>query len=74
MERKEVYSSPSIWELPHCQGLSLLFSLSAEAGVQDWGDMDSSVIDWGSGGSSGVNGWGDGGGSSVNGWGSGGSL
>lgn len=83
MKRKEVYRPPELVELPHTCSLSLLISLSAEAGWEDWGDGgDSSFSDWGGGGSSvdgwgssgsSVNGWGSGGGS-VNGWGNGGGL
>lgn len=73
MKRKEVYQPPELDELSRTLSLSLLISLSAEAGWEDWGDdSDSGFQDWGNGGSS-VDGWG-GSGSSVNGWGNGGGL
>lgn len=72
MKRKEVYRPPELVELLHTRSLSLLITLSAEAGWEDWGDGESDLNDWGSGGGS-IDGWG-GNSSSVNGWGNGGSL
>ena len=67
-----MYQPPEASEFSLGQGLPILANLSAEAGLNNWGDGDSSVNDWGNGSSS-INDWG-GDGSSVNGWGNGSSL